>query len=310
MITPDFLKPGDKIGIVAPARKVTPEEMEPGIRYLREQGFEVIEGKNLYKDYHQFSGTDNERAADFQSMLDNTEIRAIIGARGGYGSVRIVDEIELDRLMEDPKWLCGFSDLTVFHNHIHHYLGLETIHCNMLFNLHPDRYEETSASSMVKALAGEKLLYEIESPEKVAHLNKVGGSEGLLVGGNLSLLYSLNGSASDIDTRGKILFLEDLDEHLYHVDRMMMSLKRTGKLEHLVGLVVGSMSDMKDNTVPYGKTAEEIILEHVNDFEYPVCFGFPSGHEKQNVALILGREVDLNVYGRKVSLEFMNGHVD
>jgi len=310
MITPDFLKPGDKIGIVAPARKVSPEEMEPGIRYLQQKGFEVVLSKNLYGSHNQFSGTDNERASDFQSMVDDRSVRAIIAARGGYGGARIIDDLELDPLMENPKWLCGFSDLTVMHNHFHHYLGMETIHSCMMFNLHPERFDATSADTLIQVLTGEKPSYEITVDEKFASLNKHGGSEGLLVGGNLSILYSVLGSSSDIDTRGKILFIEDLDEYLYHIDRMMVALKRNGKLENLVGLIVGGMNDMKDNAVPFGRTAEEIIRETVGGYDYPVCFGFPAGHIKQNYPLILGREVDLNIDENTVSLTFMDGSDD
>ncbi len=310
MITPPYLKPGDKIGIVAPARKVTQAEMEPGISFLQAQGFEVVTGKNLYGNHYQFSGTDNERAADLQSMMDDKSIRAILAARGGYGSVRIVDEVEMDHLMEDPKWLCGFSDFTVFHHQLHHYLGIESLHAPMLFNLHPERFDQASAGSLVSALKGERMKYEVTVPDNLSLLNKNGGSEGLLVGGNLSVMYSLLGSSSDIDTRGKILFLEDLDEYLYHIDRMMMALKRTSKLEHLVGIIVGGMNDMKDNAIPYGKTAEEIIREHVQGYDYPVCFGFPAGHESQNLSLILGRTVDLTVAGPSVTLEFMEAEPD
>jgi muramoyltetrapeptide carboxypeptidase len=310
MITPDFLKPGDKIGIVAPSRKVSPQELEPGIRFLQDKGFEVVLGKNVYGSNNQFSGTDNERCADFQSMIDDRSIRAIIAARGGYGAVRIIDDLELDPLMDDPKWLCGFSDLTVMHNHFHHYLGMETIHSCMMFNFTADRYEEASAESLVKTLMGEKPFYEFPVEERFAALNKQGGSEGLLVGGNLSMLYSMLGTASDIDTRGKILFIEDLDEYLYHIDRMMIALKRAGKLANLVGLIAGGMNEMKDNAIPFGKTAEEIIRDVAGEYEYPICFGFPAGHIKQNYALILGREADLNVDENNVSLSFLDGSED
>jgi len=306
MITPEYLKPGDKIGIVAPARKVSPAEMEPGIRFLTEKGFEVVTGKNLYGSNNQFSATDHERAADFQSMIDDRSIRAIMAARGGYGAMRIIDQLELDPLMEDPKWLCGFSDITVMHNHYHNYLGLETIHSCMLYNLQPEHFDESSAETLYDALTGKKLSYEFAVPETFSALNRHGGSEGHLVGGNLSLLYSLLGTASDIDTRGKILFIEDLDEYLYHIDRMMFSLKRMGKLDHLVGLIVGGMSGMKDNAVPFGKTAEEIVRELVQDYEFPVAFGFPAGHVKQNHALIMGREVDFNVDEKSITLTFMD----
>lgn len=310
MITPAYLKPGDKIGIIAPARKVTQEEMEPGIAFLKSKGFEVVTGKNMYGNHNQFSGTDNERAADFQSMIDDKSIRAIMAARGGYGTVRIIDDLEFDPLMDDPKWICGFSDMTVVHNHIHNYLGMETIHSAMLINLIQGESEPSVSESLIKALTGEKLAYSFETPEKFQSLNKPGGSEGMITGGNLSIMYALHGTASDIDTKGKILFLEDLDEYLYHIDRMMMGMKRTGKLEHLVGLVVGGMNDMKDNTVPFGQQAEEIIRGFTDTYEFPVCFGFPAGHIKNNHALILGREVDFNVEDHTVTLTFMDSDSD
>lgn len=310
MITPAYLKSGDKIGIIAPARKVIPAEMESGIKLLQSKGFEVVTGKNLYGANHQFSGTDNERAADLQAMIDDKSIRAIIAARGGYGAMRILDDVSFDQLMDDPKWLCGFSDITALHSHFHNYLGMETIHSAMLYNLQPEHLDVSAVDSLVNALTGEKIHYQFTTDEKIAKYNKSGGSEGAITGGNLSLLYALHGSVSDIDTKGKILFIEDLDEYLYHIDRMMMALKRTGKLEHLVGLVVGSMQDMKDNTVPFGKTAEEIIREYTTEYEYPVCFGFPAGHVKNNHALILGRDVDLTVEENAVSLTFMDSVID
>jgi len=308
MITPAYLKPGDKIGLIAPARKVTPAEMEPGIRFFQQKGFEVVTGKNLYGSCNQFSGTDNERAADFQAMIDDKSISAIIAARGGYGCLRIIDELELDPLMDNPKWLCGFSDLTVMHNHFHSYLGMETLHSCMMYHFQPEHFDQQAADSLMNAITGEPLAYELPVADAFKTLNKAGGSEGIITGGNLSMLYALHGTASDIDTRGKILFIEDLDEYLYHIDRMMVSLKRTGKLEHLVGLIVGGMKDMKDNTVPFGFNAEEIIRDHIKEYEYPVCFGFDAGHIRKNNTLIMGREADLNIDDQTVTLTFLEGN--
>jgi muramoyltetrapeptide carboxypeptidase len=295
MITPPYLKKGDKIGIVASARKVSRDELEPAISAFKNWGLEVILGKNLFQAEDQFAGTDQERTQDLQTMLDDPSIKAIIGARGGYGTLRIIDQLHFDLFKKHPKWIVGYSDITVLHSHIHR-LNIETLHATMLINFAKDG---ASSDSLKRALFGELKVYEIP-----AHtLNRKGIAQGELVGGNLSLLYALTGSASDLDTRGKILFIEDLDEYLYHMDRMMLNLKRSGKLNALAGLVVGGISDMKDNKIPFGKTAEELILDAVKEFDYPVCFHFPAGHVDTNLALYLGRTIQLEV-GEKVKLQF------
>jgi muramoyltetrapeptide carboxypeptidase len=295
MITPAYLKKGDKIGIVACARKVSEEEMLPAISTLKQWGLEVVPGKSLFKADHQFGGTDQERAADLQQMLDDPSIKAIIGARGGYGTLRIIDALNFDAFKKHPKWMIGFSDITVLHAHIHN-LQMETLHAKMLLNFVKN---EPSSAALRSALFGELKAYTHFSHP----LNRKGKASGALVGGNLSLLYAINGSASDIDTNGKILFLEDLDEYLYHVDRMMLNLKRAGKLAHLKGLVVGGMTDMKDNQIPFGKNAEEIILDAVKEYSYPVCFNFPAGHVDENLPLYFGRSVNLKV-GNQVELSW------
>lgn len=288
MIIPTYLQKGDKIGIVATARKISEAELAPALKIIEEKGLIPVLGKNLLGAYHQFSGTDIERCEDLQNMLDDESIKAVIVARGGYGTVRIIDKIDFSNFKKNPKWIVGYSDITVLHSHIHNTLGIATLHATMPINFLQDAF---ATETLFKALFGEKLFYEFD-----AHpLNRKGSVEGQLVGGNLSLLYALCGSVSDIKTAGKILFLEDLDEYLYHIDRMMMNLKRSGKLSQLKGLIVGGMSDMKDNTIPYGKTAEEIIAEHVADFNYPVCFGFPAGHIKNNYALKLGVIAKLSI---------------
>jgi muramoyltetrapeptide carboxypeptidase len=290
MITPPYLKKGDKIGIAASARKVSIDELEPAISAFKSWGLEVVLGKNVFQSQDQFAGTDQERAEDLQTLLDDPSIKAIIGARGGYGTLRIIDRLHFDGLKRHPKWIVGFSDITVLHAHIHN-LGIETLHAKMLINFTKD---EVSSQTLKQALFG--VLHEHEAPPHA--LNRKGIAEGQLVGGNLSLLYAIAGSVSDMDTQGKILFIEDLDEYLYHVDRMMMNLKRSGKLDALAGLVVGGMSDMKDNKIPFGKNAEEIILDAVKEFDYPVCFQFPAGHVDTNQALYLGRKVRLEVSAR------------
>lgn len=287
LIQPEFLKKGDTIGIVACARKISAEELQPAIDILKNWGLNVKTGKNIFNVNHQFSGTDDERAADLQTMLNDNSIKAIISARGGYGAVRIIDKIDFTAFKQHPKWIVGYSDITVLHSHIHN-IGIQTLHATMPINFGVDA---DATESLRKALFGEKLEYTTAS-----HLlNRKGTAEGIIVGGNLSLLYALCGSISDIDTKGKILFIEDLDEYLYHIDRMMMNLKRSGKLSDLAGLIVGGMTDMKDNTIPFGKTAEEIILDAVKEYNYPVCFNFPAGHVDKNIALIFGRKANLTV---------------
>jgi len=296
MTTPPDLKKGDKIGIIAPARKVSKEEMQFAVDTFQKWGLKVVFGKNLFGSENQYSGSDEQRAKDFQEMLDDSSIRAVISARGGYGTLRIIDKLDFKKFQEKPKWIIGYSDITVLHSHIHQNFEIETLHATMPINFSKD---EESVETLREVLFGEKKSYSFN-----AHaLNRSGKVDGILVGGNLSLLYALKGSKSGISTSGKILFIEDLDEYLYHIDRMMVSLKRAGKLSHLAGLIVGGMSDMKDNTIPFGKTTEEIISEAVKEFDYPVCFGFPAGHQAKNLALPFGRRAKLNV-GKKVRLLF------
>jgi muramoyltetrapeptide carboxypeptidase len=295
-IRPPFLKQGDCVGIVAPARKISEAELLPAIKLLQGWGLKVKLGKHIYAINNQFAGTDDIRCADMQAMLDDTDIKAIFSARGGYGAARIIDGLDFSLFKKHPKWVAGYSDVTVFHSHIHKHCSTETLHCTMPINFEKD---EESTGLLKKALFGEVLDYTFKSQP----LNRVGEVEGQLMGGNLSLLYALASTPSDINTDGKILFLEDLDEYLYHIDRMMMQLKRGAKLAKLNGLVIGSFSEMKDNTIPFGKTAEEIIADAVKEYDYPVCYGFPAGHGQKNYPLYFGREASLKV-GNKVSLSF------
>lgn len=292
LIQPLYLKKGDKIGIVACARKISREEIQPAVDILKSWELEVVLGNNLFNADNQFSGTDNERAEDLQQMLDDSSIKAIISARGGYGTIRIIDLLDFSKFKQNPKWIIGYSDITVLHSHIHN-LGFETIHATMPINFMVDK---EATESLRRALFGEKIEYNFESHP----LNRNDKAEGQLIGGNLSLLYALSGSISDIDTQGKILFIEDLDEYLYHIDRMMINLKRSGKLKNLAGLIVGGMTDMKDNTIPFGKSAEEIILDTVKEYDYPVCFNFPAGHIDKNMALIFGKKLTFEVKENKV----------
>lgn len=289
------LKKGDRVAIAATARKVSPQEMEPAIKLLQHWGLEVVIPEGLYAADNQMAGTDSHRAAVLQNLIDDNEIKAILCARGGYGTVRILDCLNLTALEQHPKWIIGYSDVTALHSHIHNLLGMETLHATMPINIPPDAtaVPYPATDSLKQALFAGSCEYNIQCSTT---LLRPGKAEGVVVGGNLSVLYSIVGSQSDIDTAGKILFIEDLDEYLYHIDRMMMCLKRSGKLRNLRGLIVGGMSDMHDNAIPFGKTAEEIIWDAVKEYDYPVCMGMPFGHiGMENLALILGRQTTLNI---------------
>ncbi len=299
MITPLYLSKDDKVGIIAPARCINFDDVHPSIRLFQKWGLEVELGTNIFRKCNQFAGKDENRLADLQQMLDDDSIRAVICARGGYGTVRIIDKIDFTAFMKNPKWIVGYSDITVLHSHIHMHFGIETLHAVMPINITSDDKPGDTQETLKNALFGKIRSYSYSATP----LARNGEAEGLLTGGNLSILYSLMGSASEVDTTGKILFLEDVDEYLYHIDRMMMALKRAGKLSNLKGLIVGSMERMNDNTIPYGLTANEIIAESVAEYNYPVCFDFPAGHGETNLALILGRKVKLNV-GTDIELIF------
>ncbi len=297
MEKPSSLKKGDKVMIVATARKISEEELRPAIEVLNKWGLIVVLGDNIYQENDQFSGTSEQRVTDLQKALDDEMVKAIFCARGGYGTVKIIDELDFSRFLKYPKWVVGYSDVTVLHNHINIKLSIQTAHATMPINFPLNTSE--SLSSLKRGLFGEELNYDFDANS----LNKNGKANGVLIGGNLSIIYSLMGTASQLNTDGKILFIEDLDEYLYHVDRMMMNLRRAGLLENLSGLIVGGMSDMNDNAIAYGKTAVEIISDTVKDFDYPVCFDFPAGHLADNRTLIFGENVQLEVQ-EKCSLSF------
>lgn len=299
MIQPPFLSKGDKIAIIAPARSITFEEVLPSMKLFQKWGLEVVLGTYIFSKENQFAGSDDQRRADLQQMLDDPSIRAIVCARGGYGTVRIIDQLDFSGFCKNPKWIAGYSDITVLHAHVNKQLGIESVHSVMPVNIKETDPENDSAGSLKKVLFGEKLSY--SKPITFAINN--GLSEGILTGGNLSIICSLMGTTSELDTDGKILFIEDVDEYLYHVDRMMMNLKRSGKLGKLNGLIVGGMDRMKDNDIPFGKTAREIIAEAVEKFGYPVCFDFPSGHGDVNLALVLGRKIRLRIE-KNIEVEF------
>ncbi len=289
MIVPPYLKKGDKIGLVCTARKISLTELDFALKVLHSWGLEVVLGKSIGQTQHQFAGSDAVRIADFQSMLDNPDIKAILCARGGYGTVRLIDHLDFSGLPKQAKWIIGYSDITVLCSHVHQNFDLCSLHATMPISFSGNT--EAALQSLQQALFGKNLSYTFAAD---IH-NRQGRAKASVVGGNLSLLYSLLGSSSGIDTAGKMLFLEDLDEYLYHIDRMMMNLKRNGLLHNLAGLLVGGMTDMNDNTTPFGKTAIEIIQEHTQDFTYPVAFNFPAGHWADNRAIIIGAEASLVV---------------
>ena len=290
-MTPDFLTPGDKIGIVAFAKKITIEEIQPAVKIFQNWGLDVVIGDTIGSELNQFSGDDEQRRADIQKMLDNQEIKAIISARGGYGCVRIIDEINFSSFLKSPKWLIGFSDITVFHSHINANFNIPTIHATMpvFFKKNTPK----SLSSLKKLLMKGTLNYQIQS--KTKELCKNGKARGQLIGGNLSILYSLCGSISSVKTDGKILFIEDLSEYMYHVDRMIYNLKRNGYFKNLSGLIIGSFTEMKDSNTPFGKNSEEIIFDLCKDLNIPIFSNFPAGHINDNRALIFGKTLEMQV---------------
>jgi len=298
MIQPPYLQKNDTVAIVSTARKISLHEIQLAIDLLKNWGLQVIIGETIGLEDHQFAGNDEQRTSDFQKMLNNPKIKAIWCARGGYGSVKIIDQLDFTEFKRNPKWIIGYSDITLLHSHIHNF-EIETLHATMPINIAENSAE--AISTLKKSLFGVPVSYTIATSVE----NKNGSALGELVGGNLSMLYSLLGSKSTINTDDKILFLEDLDEYLYHIDRMLMNLKRNGYFENLKGLIVGGMTDMHDNPIPFGKTAKEIILDITSSFNFPIVFDFPAGHLNDNRALILGRNIELNVGKVKTKLEFI-----
>ncbi|MCF8370906.1 MAG: LD-carboxypeptidase [Bacteroidales bacterium] len=300
-ILPPFLQKGDKVGIIAPARKMNEPELEPAIGTIQSWGFHVELGKNLYASDRQFAGTDRQRAADLQNMMDNPDIKAIFCARGGYGSIRLLPYLDFSTFKKNPCWIVGYSDITVLHSYLSQKLSICSLHATMPLNFSANERNITSQNRLKQVLMGDLPDISFASNPN----NRKGLSEGALTGGNLSMLYSMRGTEIDIDTDGKILFIEDLDEYLYHIDRMMMNLKIGNQLKNLKGLIIGGMSDMNDNKVPFGKTAKEIIAEAVAEYDYPVAFDFPAGHQKLNMPLVFGKQVKLTVDDNGSNLTYL-----
>ena len=288
MIIPPYLSPGDTIALAAPARKISKAEIQPAEQWLKSVDFNIFYDDRLFAEDHQFAGDDILRTRYFQDLLDDDTVKAIWCVRGGYGSARIIDRLDFTHFRQHPKWICGYSDITVFHNHLQQNLQTATLHATMPINVTEKNTQSPACQSFLDALTGKDLSYEI-APHP---LSRPKPFSGILTGGNLSMLYSLIGSPSDIDTAGKVLFVEDLDEYLYHIDRMMLNLKRSGKLSNIKALLVGHLSDMHDNTVPFGKTAEEIVADHCREFDFPLIFNVPAGHLPDNRAFRMGCQIE------------------
>ncbi len=285
------LKQGAVIGITCPSGYVPAERVAYAVNILESWGFSVKQGKTIGTEYHYFSGTDASRMADLQEMLDDPKVDAILMGRGGYGLSRIIDGLDFTAFTQKPKWVCGFSDITVLHSHILANYNLPTLHSPMCGHFSPENEFSGDLLSLYKALSGQPLSYFVPP----APLNRHGSATGILTGGNLSLVAHLTGSASEVDMNGKILFIEDLGEYLYNIDRMLMHLKRANKLSGLKALIVGGFSDLKDTSRPFGQTIEEIIWDKVKEYSYPVCFNFPAGHQDINYTLAMGKQHTITV---------------
>jgi muramoyltetrapeptide carboxypeptidase len=301
---PPYLKPGDTIGITCPAGAVSLPDIEDMIKQLVDWGFRVIVGQTVGTSYFKFSATDQERISDLQQMLDDDSIHAILFGRGGYGAVRIIDQLDFTHFVKHPKWLLGYSDITCFHSHIHTQFQIATIHAHMCGGYRLADYDFDSTWSIFNVLMGKKITYQIE----LHRMNRIGEASGILIGGNLALLSDLIGTPSDIETDGKILFIEDIGEYKYNIDRMMWQLYRAGKLSHLSGLLIGGFTDSLDNETPFGMSEYDIVWEKIKEFDYPVCFDFPVGHQARNLALKCGVEYQLNVSNEGVEMNEIYSH--
>ncbi len=302
---PPYLKQGDTIGITCPSGFITMEDIEPAVNKMKEWGFQVSTGQTVGLKDFTFAGSDDERRKDLQNMIDDPFVNAIMLGRGGYGAVRIIDDIDFTKFAAEPKWIIGFSDATVIHSHLNKNFGIASIHSKMC-NSFPDDWalaeqaQIDSIESIRKCLTGEKMRYRVMANEK----NKIGDAQGVLIGGNLSIIENLAATKSDINTDGKILFLEEVGEYFYNIDRMLWNIKRSGKLKKLSGLIIGGMKNKPDDVgEEFGKSVYEMVLEKVKEFNYPVCFDFPVGHQKENYALKCGVKHQLLVSDSGVELK-------
>jgi muramoyltetrapeptide carboxypeptidase len=288
---PPYLKPGDTVGILCPSGYMPYENAATAIETIREWGFQVVPGRTLGHQFNYFSGTDDERLKDLQCMMDDKNIKVIFCARGGYGMGRIIDKIKFKKFKKNPKWIVGFSDITVIQSHLFSKYKIASLHAPMAAAFNDGENTNQYIQSLHDALIGRKANY----TDLGNDFNKNGKASGILVGGNLSLLAHLSGTPSDLKTKNKILFIEDVGEYIYNIDRMMYQLKRSGKLENLLGLIVGKFTDMKDTTIPFGQSVEEVIRDVVKEYDYPVCFNFPVSHDKANYALKIGVQYKLSI---------------
>jgi muramoyltetrapeptide carboxypeptidase len=289
VIIPPYLEPGDTIAIVAPARSITPEQVLPAATYMESKGFKVLLHPDLYRVHHQFAGTEQERAGFFNSMLANPEVKALWCARGGYGTARMIDLVDFGLLKQQPKWIAGFSDVTVLLNHIDKHCHMASLHSTMPIFMHNKEGKDLSdmrlaIDSLAQSLSGNFPVFDLSGHEKFHGMD----FEGEVIGGNLSVLCSIAGSTSETDWNNKVLFIEDLDEFYYHIDRMMLMLKRSGKLDGLKALLVGSFIRMHDHTVPFGWNVRDIILQHCGAYQYPIIFDVNAGHHQQNMTIPFG----------------------
>ncbi|CAN5563482.1 LD-carboxypeptidase [soil metagenome] len=298
---PPYLNKGDTIGIVCPAGYMLSAKAQTCIDTLQQWGFNVKVGKTLGNQFNYFSGTDEERLQDLQQMLDDKEVHAILCGRGGYGVSRIIDQLNFTKFKRHPKWILGYSDITILHAHLYNKLKIASMHSPMAAAFNDGGADNEFIQSLKKAITGKRINYSSLGHE----LNRKGIAEGELIGGNLSLVCHLIGSSSDVDTKNKILFLEDVGEYIYHIDRLFVQLKRAGKLDKLAGLIIGSFSEMKDTTIPFGQSIYELILDKVAAYSYPLCFDFPVGHSDKNYALKVGVKHVLKVGKSNVSLKGM-----
>ena len=292
LIQPEPLKSGDTISILAPSGVLNnfDNKITKAINIFRSWGLNVDLGNHIYDKNGHFAGTDKNREKDFQKALDNKNIKAIWCARGGYGAVRIIDKLNFDNYLKNPKWIIGFSDITVIHNKLN-FLNSESIHAMMITGFEDIGQNNDSLSKLKNVLFGDSLSYSIASNKN----NKTGKSEGIIVGGNLTLIQSTIGSKTELKMKDKILFIEEIGEYAYHIDRMLYSLKRAGYFENCKGLIVGQISDLKKNTTDFGRSINELILDVLDEYNFPILFDFPAGHEKTNFPIILGRKVILDV---------------
>ncbi|MGQ1947022.1 S66 peptidase family protein [Geofilum sp. OHC36d9] len=301
MISPSFLSSDDLVGIVSPAGKIAPSSLKLASQYLENMGLRCLLGKHAAGQWHQMAGTDQQRADDFNAMLKNPEVKAIWCSRGGYGAIRLVNRIDFSLLKNQPKWIIGFSDITVFHSVLGAQLKMKSVHGPMPKNLETGNYDSSGVDTLWQMLQGNEVIYQI-MPHS---LNVIGEGRGKLIGGNLTLLNSLVGTPYDFEPEGKILFIEEVGEYLYHIDRMLRGLKLAGKLKGLAGLVVGQMTDIQDNHTPFGASPYEIISQVVEGCDFPVMFNFPAGHSLANQPLMLGATVHLSVKKETVTLNYI-----